>query len=475
MKKAILYTRVSTDEQADLGFSLAQQKRALYNYCQANSIEVAVHFEDDCSGKDFERPQWKALLRFAKQNKGNIESLLFTKWDRLGRNIQLTFSAINQIRELGIQVNGIEQGLDLNVNESKILLSIYLSMGEVERDIIKSRTKKGMMEAKRQGRWCGTAPLGYKYEMSETIKKTVLKLKYPQAKYVERAFELYSQGMYSIPEVQSRVTKEFDGEIKLSKQAFINLLNNRVYSGFIKVDKIAEDDDDFVLGLHEPIISDALFLKVNGLLKGRRVTKNIRDNEDDRFQLRGFLTCSVCGRNLTGSAVKNKRFAYYQCQFGHRFSATIANKHFEDLLTNTFKLDSVLVNSYKQVLEDTFNDKNDSVKNSIKKMDRRVLELRDNLDAIKNDYINRKIDAETYAELKKDINGKINAFVVDRSTLDENLKNDFGTFINGSLPLLKNLGQYYQTVDVNLKRTMLKVLLEDKISYQNGEYQTLKL
>ena len=47
MQTAIIYTRVSTDDQAEKGFSLRDQKDKLVKYCDANGIEVLKHFEDD--------------------------------------------------------------------------------------------------------------------------------------------------------------------------------------------------------------------------------------------------------------------------------------------------------------------------------------------------------------------------------------------------------------------------------------------
>ena len=469
MKRAVLYTRVSTDEQADRGYSLSQQIKALEHYCQYNRIEVIHHFEEDFSGENFDRPKWKLLMSMVKAKKNCIDFVLFTKWDRFTRNNIFTYAVIDELQKMGITPNAIEQPLDLTIPESQYLLVMYITQGYVERANIKSRTKKGMMEAKRQGRWCGTPPLGYRYEKSEkTRNKPQLVITSPKAEFVKRAFELYSEGIYSIPEVQIIVTKEFEGKIKYSKQGFINLLSNRVYSGFIKVEKLRPEDDDFVIGIHDPIITDALFQKVSTLLRGRKITKNIRVKGDERFQLRGFLTCTVCGKNITGSAVKKKRFAYYHCQNGHRFKAEEANIKFERKLENIFQLDNALIVAYSNVLRDVFNENNGIVKKTIQNMDRRINEFTDRLDSVKSDYIDGKITGEMYAELKKDINSKINAWVVDRTTLDQNLKTDFEMYLDASLPVLKNLGLYYRTASLQLKRSLLKVLLDGKMTYENG-------
>ena len=66
MANVILYTRVSTDEQAEKGFSLRDQKEKLERFADANGYTVVHHFQDDHSAKTFDRPAFKKLLDFVK-------------------------------------------------------------------------------------------------------------------------------------------------------------------------------------------------------------------------------------------------------------------------------------------------------------------------------------------------------------------------------------------------------------------------
>lgn len=69
MKIADLYIRVSTDEQADKGYSQRSQEEFLPKYCDINNISIRkVIFEDD-SAKTFNRPEWKKYLLDFKQHK----------------------------------------------------------------------------------------------------------------------------------------------------------------------------------------------------------------------------------------------------------------------------------------------------------------------------------------------------------------------------------------------------------------------
>lgn len=67
MKRADLYIRVSTDEQADKGYSQRDQEERLKRYCATNKIAVGQVIYEDHSAKTFNRPEWTRLLNSLKR------------------------------------------------------------------------------------------------------------------------------------------------------------------------------------------------------------------------------------------------------------------------------------------------------------------------------------------------------------------------------------------------------------------------
>ena len=57
-KKAIIYTRVSTYDQAESGYSLEDQEARLRDFCEGKNIEIVRHFQEDVSAKIFDRPEF---------------------------------------------------------------------------------------------------------------------------------------------------------------------------------------------------------------------------------------------------------------------------------------------------------------------------------------------------------------------------------------------------------------------------------
>ena len=134
-KKAILYCRVSSDEQAR-GHSLNFQESALKRYCENNGIEVVEVYREDYSAKNFNRPEINRICNKYLRKKKEIDAdyLLVLRWNRFTRYAPDGWEYILKFRNFNIVVNAIEEQLDFNIAESKIMLAIYLTLAEVDND-----------------------------------------------------------------------------------------------------------------------------------------------------------------------------------------------------------------------------------------------------------------------------------------------------------------------------------------------------
>ena len=104
MATAILYIRVSTDEQALKGYSQKSQAERLQKFCTDNDIEVLSTIFEDHSAKTFKRPEWAKLMLSLGQHKSlRSNLLLFTRWDRFSRNTADAYYMITQLHKWGIE------------------------------------------------------------------------------------------------------------------------------------------------------------------------------------------------------------------------------------------------------------------------------------------------------------------------------------------------------------------------------------
>ena len=246
---ADLYIRVSTDEQADKGYSQRNQEEMLRKYCDVNRIEIRDIIYEDHSAKTFNRPQWKKLLLNLKKYKNKADLVLFPKWDRFSRNAGDAYQMINLLRRLGAEPQAIEQPLDLGIPENKMMLAFYLAAPEVENDRRALNTFHGMRRARKEGRYMGTAPYGYINRSHEDGRKYIAPRE-PQASIIQYAFEEIAKEIFNTESVYYAAKKR---GLTVCKSNFWIILRNPLYCGKIFVPKHKDEPAQFVKGSMEQL------------------------------------------------------------------------------------------------------------------------------------------------------------------------------------------------------------------------------
>ena len=328
MKTADLYIRVSTDEQADRGYSQRDQEERLRKHCDQNGIQVRHVVLEDHSAKTFKRPAWQRLLQQLKKQKGKTDLVLFTKWDRFSRNTGDAYQMIATLRSLGVEPQAIEQPLDLSVPENKMMLAFYLAVPEVENDRRALNVIRGMRKARKEGRWMGAAPIGYKNKVTENGVKYIGPVE-PEASIVRWAFEELATGRFNTQQVWKMAREK---GLRCQRNNFWLFIRNPVYCGKIFIPRYQDEESHFVRGLHEPLITEDLFNRVQEVLDDRGRTFRPKAEAECEFPLRGYLLCPDCGKLLTASKSKgrNAYYAYYHCRQGcrHRNKAELVHEAF---------------------------------------------------------------------------------------------------------------------------------------------------
>ncbi len=473
MKIADIYVRVSTDEQAEKGYSLRSQQGTLEKYCELNLIKIRNIYIEDYSAKTFNRPEWKKLIIHAKKTKGKCDLLLFTKWDRFSRNTSDAYQTIAQLSKLGIEAQAIEQPLDLSVPENKMMLAVYLTTPEIENDRRGLNTKAGIRQAKKEGRWTTLAPKGYQNRTAETGKKYI-SIKEEESEIIKWIFNQLAQGTYSGEEIlKSARLKGFD----CSKNNFYNIVRNPIYCGKVIVPKYKNEDAYLAQGLHEGIISEKLFFDVQDILDGRKKKYGIPLSTPDELLLRGFLKCPNCDRALTGSSSKGRssRVTYYHCtsSCGTRFRADKANDAFmQDLLEYLPK--SGFQEVFVQTIADAYHNQVGNILDEKKLYINQINDQNKKIDKARELLLNSEIDAVDFRTIKIEANEKI---VRLESRLGEiNNKNndilDIRSIAEQALTNLKSLDIFFDNADVEGKRYLISCIFPEKIVYDGDRHRT---
>ena len=470
MKKAILYIRVSTDEQADKGYSLKHQEDYLRKYCEMNSIHVVDLIKEDYSAKTFNRPEFNLFLLKLKSRKVKADLLVFTKWDRFSRNAPDAYAMISTLNKLGVEPQAVEQPLDLSIPENKIMLAFYLSAPEVENDRRALNTLVGMRRAKKEGRWIAHAPCGYDNKLDEGGKKIIVPNK--DAPIIRWAFEMLATGQYGVEEVR-RMCNEKGYDFK--KNRFNVMCKSPVYCGRIIIPAYKNEEEQVVKGIHEPIVSEALFDQVQMALAGRRFKNTYTVSVKNELPLRGFLNCPRCGKKLCGSGSTGgsglKHF-YYHCLKGckERVRAAEVNKAFADYIA-TFRFKAEVTNLYPEILKEVFKSKSGQKNEDKKAIELEIEKNKERLNRAQQLMLDGEMDMTEYKEIKRTIEPKIDALLTEQLSVNQ-VELEYRSCLKKGLAAIGHMGQLFESTEINGKREIIRSSLKENAVFSDGEVRT---
>src|SRR2546421_10233804 len=131
------YARVSTQEQ-----TLNLQKDAL------EKIGCSKIFTDIISGAKPERPGLTEALEYVREG----DTLVVWRLDRLGRSLKHLIETVTELNNRKIGFQSITENIDTTTSGGKLIFHIFGALAEFERDIIRERTRAGLLAARARGR-----------------------------------------------------------------------------------------------------------------------------------------------------------------------------------------------------------------------------------------------------------------------------------------------------------------------------------
>lgn len=312
--KAGIYIRVSTQEQAQEGFSVSAQKNRNTAFCDSQGWEIFDYYIDEgVSAKDMEREELQRMLNDARQKKFDV--IVVYKLDRLTRSVLDLYKILAELDTHGIKFKSVTEVYDTTTATGRLFITLVAALAQWERENLAERVYFGMEEMAKQGkRPGGTACYGYK-----TTGDGLLVPDEFQARVVKLIFDMYEKNQ-GIRPIQLYLEKEqIPPPQKHWSTTTINyILRNPFYAGKIrwnlrKRGKGKTNNEFIVPGKHEPIISETQFYRVQKLLDKRRSVAPVAATSD--FLFSGILRCGKCGYAMSGTSRKYKsvRTKYYAC------------------------------------------------------------------------------------------------------------------------------------------------------------------
>lgn len=472
MKKAFLYIRVSTDEQAETGFSQRSQHELLTKYCELNNITIVESFFEDHSAKTFNRPVFSKILMTIRKHKNMVNLILFTKWDRFSRNAGDAYQMISTLNKLAVEPQAMEQPLNLEIPENKMMLAFYLAAPEVENDRRALNVINGLRRAQKEGRCIGRAPVGYINKMTEDGHKYILRCE-SQAPIMLWVFEQLSTGKFTA----ESIWKHARGRgLKCGKNAFWNAVRNPMYFGKVKLKAYKDEEEYLVPGRHEPLISEALFYEVQDVLDGRKKVYKTPVTVNADFPLRGHLKCPNCNRMLTASASKGRSiyYNYYHCtsSCGVRFNADTLNVSFINELVK-WKPYATVPALYKAILKDLYDKIVKNRSSEISSLKDEMTRLNERQKKARELLLKDSIEPDDFRSIKKEC--EIGIIKIEGKLAEIASIFDYTPLIDKALDVLINIDKLYINADVLEKRRIIGSIFPENLEFDGNAYRTARV
>ena len=152
--EAILYSRVSTDDQAESGLGLEDQRKRLDGMAAAKGWVSTLSLTDNgVSAKSLDRPALSQALELLAS--GQAQALMVTKLDRLTRSVGDLGELMARAESEGWALIVLDLGVDTTTASGKLVANVMGAVAQWEREIIGERTKAALAAKKAQGHRLG--------------------------------------------------------------------------------------------------------------------------------------------------------------------------------------------------------------------------------------------------------------------------------------------------------------------------------
>lgn len=344
MKNIAIYVRVSTEEQAEEGFSIQAQLETLRGYAKQQRYLIHEEYIDEgVSGKSInKRNALKRMLEDAK--KGLIQEVIVWKINRISRNQLDLLQIVDILHKHDVAFRSYSENFETETPMGRFALQMMGSVAELERNTIVDNVKMGMKQRAKQGKWNGGSVLGYKsVELEGSTqrrrKETRLEIVESEANIVRMIYEKYAngQGFKAIANALNHLHYKTKRDGTFSVTTVKGILSNPIYIGKIRFNKQEDWNSKrrkgtnsapiIVDGEHEPIILAEIWEKVQTLYnaKCKKPTRVFHGS----FPFTGVMRCPMCSHGMVAHRAtrKNKNgeikyTLYYQCgQFANKGTA----------------------------------------------------------------------------------------------------------------------------------------------------------
>jgi site-specific DNA recombinase len=467
---AVIYTRVSTKEQADTNQSLETQKKYCVEYAAKHNLNVAGFFGGTYeSAKTDERNEFNRMIRFVKNHKEKVTSILVYSLDRFSRTGDNAIYISGQLKKQGISIIAVTQPIDVSTVSGILHQNIQFIFSKYDNDLRREKCVAGMKEKLLRGEWLGVPPLGYSLAAGGRKKEQVIVIN-ENGKFIKQAFLWKLNESLPNIDIANRLKKI---GFNICRKRLTETLKNPFYCGFISHNML---EGKLVKGKHEPIISQEIFLTVNNDMK-KNPHGYVWNKRNEDLPLKHFMRCE-CGRPITGYVVKPKGIYYYKCnKIGCNCNKSAIQLHekFKDLL-GQFHIDKRFIPAIKDQLQNTYYYFVKADQETHKSMKIRLADFQLKFDKLEQRFALGEIDKNVYENVGSKMKEEMKTIETELQKTAKSLSNPLND-LGDVLELASDLKSLWVKGNLEHKKALQKVAFPRGIFYNKvlDSYRTEKV
>ena len=310
--KAGLYLRFSSDAQKG-GVSIEVQEDGCRRYCETKGYAIGpIDRNEAVSAKETNTKRIQDLVAFCKSNKDEIDVLIVYKLSRFARDTTQHYWLKGEMVKLGIRLESATEPIDDEIM-GPLIEAIFSGWAEVDNKMKRNWVIESMWKRVDQGLYPWRPPSGYKPDIKpEGVKLMPHVVDLTCAHVIQYIFKQFSLGVTKAAlhrELSKKTIRDYSGrKLQFHEQSIHKILNNWYYCQLLR-----NREGVLIDGLHEPLISKAIFTKCQQLQQ-RRHPSQMRIHDHPDFPLRYFIRCGSCSAFLKGAYAKSGKYAYYYCR-----------------------------------------------------------------------------------------------------------------------------------------------------------------
>ena len=466
-KVAAIWTRVSSKDQYNNNWSIDTQIEGCRAYCERNHIRIKKEFGGknesankagelfmDMIGEILNDPEYNTVVVF--------------DFDRFSRDSDDGIIYKSKVKRCGISVKSVNQPIDEKNVLADQIENILIIIADIDNAMRRHKCHRGMVDCINKGEWYSRPPLGY--DSSKVNRHHVITVN-EKGKILRNAFEwLANEPEITQYEIIRRLKRL---GLDVTKQRLSSILRNSFYCGRLehKYLELEDSDKNYIMGVQEPLISEALFERVQEILDGNHANYE-HQNETPKFPMKRFVFCAKDDHLMTGYTTKNND--YYKCAVKGcktNIKASELHSQYAELL-NTFALPEAIKPLFKKVLVRKFNEKEALNVEATDNYKKNLATLKTKLKNIKMRFAEGEIDKDVYDEASKEMMMRIHE--VEKSLEEVGVKySNLEKYIDTSISIASQLGYYWLKQDFQLCQKIQKMTFPDGIKW-DGEKKSFR-